>query len=88
MAAGAGGLAVLAGGCASTEDPARGRTLASDVRLLRRAYTLPHPGLCRYDAEREVDLPLIATFPLEPGPTAASIAAGTGPAMAVALSWV
>lgn len=96
MTAGAGGLAVLAGGCASTGDPARGQALASDVRLLRRAYTLLHPGLYRYNSEREVDLPLIATFPLEPGPgagiepeiEAASIAAGTDPAMAVALSQV
>lgn len=55
MTAGAAGLAVLAGGCASTGDPARGQALASDVRLLRRAYTLLHPGLYRYNSEREVD---------------------------------
>lgn len=86
-------MAAGAGGCASTGDPApgeaaRGQALASDVRLVRRADTLLHPGVYRYNSGREVDLPLIATFPLEPGPTAASIAAGTDPAMAVALSQV
>lgn len=55
MAAVAAGSIGLAGGCASTADPARGKALASDIRLLRRAYTTLHPGLYRYNSERDVD---------------------------------
>jgi len=55
MAAGAAGAIGLAGGCASTADSARGKALASDIRLLRRAYTTLHPGLYRYNSERDID---------------------------------
>jgi hypothetical protein len=55
MAAGAAGAIGLAEGCASTADFARGKALASDIRLLRRAYTTLHPGLYRYNSERDID---------------------------------
>lgn len=53
-AAGASGFASLAGGCAATGGTPRGSALASDIRLLRRAYESLHPGLYRYNSEPEM----------------------------------
>jgi len=55
LGAGAAGLAMLAGGCATTASSLRGSALASDVRLLRRAYETLHPGLYRYNTKPEMD---------------------------------
>lgn len=55
LSAGAAGLAMLAGGCATTASNPRGSALASDVRLLRRAYETLHPGLYRYNTKPEMD---------------------------------
>lgn len=55
LGAGTAGLALLAGGCATPARAATGSALASDIRLLRRAYETLHPGLYRYNAKPEMD---------------------------------
>lgn len=55
LGTGAAGLAMLAGGCAISAVTPRGSALASDVRLLRRAYETLHPGLYRYNTKPEMD---------------------------------
>lgn len=49
------GLATVAAGCVTRAAPPRGSALASDVRLLRRAYETLHPGLYRYTTKPEMD---------------------------------
>jgi hypothetical protein len=55
IGAGAAGLAMLACGCATSASTPRGTALASDIRLLRRAYETLHPGLYRYNTKPEMD---------------------------------
>ncbi len=52
---GAGALAGVVSGCATKADPVRGKALASDIRLLRRAYETLHPGLYRYNNKAQMD---------------------------------
>ncbi len=52
---GAGALASIPTGCATRVDPVRGSALASDIRLLRRAYETLHPGLYRYNTPAQMN---------------------------------
>ncbi len=47
--------AVLAGGMAAFAAPALRGTTPSDVDIVRRAYTLLHPGLLRYNTPRQME---------------------------------
>lgn len=55
LGTGAAGLALVAAGCATSAGTPRGSALASDIRLLRRAYETLHPGLYRYNTKPQMD---------------------------------
>lgn len=55
LGTGAAGLALLAGGCATSARAPKTTGFASDIRLLRRAYETLHPGLYRYNTKPEMD---------------------------------